>query len=128
MIDTTPKPDDKQQIRFSEEPDLNKSPYKIPITQSSEKPHGAAPERTEKEEENMNNPLGFLRNLDYISEKLNAHKEVIEPYGSKVPTPVMKDLYKQCGNNDLSSAKEAYLVVKNDDVITSDFIEQKNPL
>ena len=73
---------------------------------TSNKPHGAYVEKSEAEADRLNNPLGSLGNWDYISEKLNAHKEIIEQHGSKVPTPILKDLYKQCGNNDLTTAKE----------------------
>ena len=85
--------------------------------------------RTEKEISNMNNPLQSLLNRDYISEKLNAHRQIIDSFGSKVPTPVIKDVYKQCSNNDISRAKEAVgpaeKAAEKEDVVTSDFTEQK---
>ena len=46
--------------------------------QTSDKPHGAYVEKSEAEADRLNNPLASLGNWDYISEKLNAHKEVIE--------------------------------------------------
>ena len=56
----------------------------------------------------LNDPLQSLVNRDYISEKLTAHRQqIIDTYGSsKVPTPVVKDVYKQCRNAILSDVKE----------------------
>ena len=85
---------EKQPTKVSNSEVLSKHHQKQKAQKSSDKPHGAYVERSEAEVERLNNPLGSLGNWDYISEKLNAHKEIVEPYGSKVPTPILKDLYK----------------------------------
>ena len=85
--------------------------------------------RLSKEEADPNNPLQSLSNRDYISEKLTAHRQgIIDAFGSsKVPTPVIKDIYKQCKNNVLSSeAKEVPKLEEKKPNITSDFTVQ-NP-
>lgn len=61
-----------------------------------------------KDEDVLNDPLQSVLNQNYISEKLTAHRQqIIDTYGSsKVPTPVIKDVYKQCKNTILSDVKE----------------------
>ena len=75
----------------------------------------------------MNDPLQSLANRDYISEKLAAHRQgIIETYGSsKVPTPVIKDVYKQCGTR-FSDQKETPIIEQMKEVATTDFTVDKS--
>lgn len=48
--------------------------------------------------EELNKPLDFAKNQDHVANKINEFRDnIIERFGgSKVPTPDIKDVYRQC--------------------------------
>ena len=58
--------------------------------------------------EELNNPLAFTRNQDHINRKITEFRDdIIERFGSsQVPTPAVKDIYKQCGDREFTPSKE----------------------
>ena len=64
-----------------------------------------APSQTKKSFEELNKPLDFAVNQDHVAKELTEFREsLIERFGSsKVPTPAIKDVYKQCAGGQMSS-------------------------
>ena len=60
-----------------------------------------------KNYEELNNPLAFTRNQDHINRKITEFRDdIIERFGSsQVPTPAVKDIYKQCGDREFTPRK-----------------------
>ena len=48
--------------------------------------------------EELNKPLDFVKNQDHVAKKITEFRDSnIERFGtSKVPTPAIKDVYRQC--------------------------------
>ena len=61
-----------------------------------------------KNYEELNNPLAFPRNQDHINRKITEFRDdIIERFGSsQVPTPAVKDIYKQCGDREFTPNKD----------------------
>ena len=67
--------------------------------------------------------------LEYVSNSLNQFRNnLIEKYGSsKVPTPVIRDVYKQCAGG-LSSVQKSSDLVKNAEQINMENAVQEKEI
>ena len=68
-------------------------------------------EKAEKDEtmlfDEKNKPLSFVKNQDHVARKITEFRDsIIERFGSsQVPTPAVKDVYKQCAGGLSSEVK-----------------------
>ena len=70
-----------------------------------------------KSYDELNKPLMFAKNQEEVARKITDFREsIIERFGSsQVPTPAVKDVYKQCGGGAQSSTVSPHVDAMNDD-------------
>ena len=93
-----------------EEPRMEETAMVDPVVAKPAHNEPQPPEAIEapKNYEELNNPLAFTRNQDHINRKITEFRDdIIERFGSsQVPTPAVKDIYKQCGDREFTPNKD----------------------